>query len=56
MRQVLTHPVITWAIVLTVCWLLWLQRRWARDARIDVTKIGKPRRNYVVDQWRWRKR
>jgi len=55
MRQFLTHPVICRAIVLAICWLLWLQRRWARDARIDVTKIGRRRRNYVADKWRWLK-
>lgn len=50
MRAFLTHPVISGAIVLTVVVLLWLGRWWARDARLDVTKVGRRRRNYVINR------
>ena len=57
MHAILTHPVIVGLVVLCAIlsfWRLHCQRVQLRD--LDVTRIGKPKRNYVADQWRWRKR
>jgi len=49
MRAILTHPVIAGLLVLaSALSLWWMHCQQVRPRDLDVTRIGKPKRNYVV--------